>query len=85
MCGIGTDDKKDLFDQLRQGFNDGFITKEEYAFTLRTNQAAFDETKSEERELYKNYQKQLGFPQGRGRDCNRKRMKVSPLARFRRN
>ena len=53
MCGISYDG---FFDELRRGFKNGFITKEEYAFTLRTHQTAVDETKSEERELYKKCQ-----------------------------
>ena len=62
MCG--TDDKN-IFDELRTGFNDGFITKDEYAFTLRKSQAAVNERKSEERELYKEYLNYQDSPEGR--------------------
>ena len=62
MCG--TDDKN-IFDELRRGFNDGFITKDEYAFTLRKSQAAVNERKSEERELYKEYLNYQDSPEGR--------------------
>ena len=50
MCGM-TEDR--LFNILRNGFRDGFITKEEYAFTLRENQNAYNEMKSDEREWWK--------------------------------
>ena len=50
MCGISDEW---LFDQLRIGFKNGFITKEEYAFTLRENQKACNEMKSEAREVWR--------------------------------
>ena len=50
MCGLSGDY---LFDLLRNGFRDGSITKEEYAFTLRENQKACDEMKTEERDTWK--------------------------------
>ena len=50
MCGA---DHRDLFDELRKGFSDGFITKEEYAFTLRKNQDAVNEAKTKGREKYR--------------------------------
>lgn len=43
---------KELFDVLRDGYKYGYITKEEYAFTLRENQRASNEMKSESREKY---------------------------------
>ena len=41
-----------LFNALRNGFRDGIITKDEYAFTLREHQKACNEMKSDGRELY---------------------------------
>ena len=55
MCGIS---KYDIFHFLRMGFKEGCITKEENAYTLRENQAACNEMKSEAREKYK---KEEGF------------------------
>ena len=46
MCGLSDDS---LFDLLRNGFKVGFITKEEYAYTLKENQKACNEMKSESR------------------------------------
>ena len=37
-------------DELKEGFMDGMITKEEYANTLRAYQTRYDEMKSEDRE-----------------------------------
>ena len=48
MCGTIGDDS--LFKLLRDGFKYGYITKDEYAFTLRENQAACNEMKSDGRE-----------------------------------
>ena len=45
MCG-----DSDVFNLLRDGFQDGFITKDEYAYTRRENQAACNEIKSDGRE-----------------------------------
>ena len=45
MCGMSEPLKS-----LRYGFADGYITKDEYAFTLRENQAACNEIKSVGRE-----------------------------------
>ena len=45
MCG-----DSNVFNLLRHGFEDGFITKDEYAYTLRENQAACNEMKSDARE-----------------------------------
>ena len=50
ICGMSEDS---LFDLLRNGCRDGFITKEEYAFTLRENQKACNEINSEGREMWK--------------------------------
>ena len=50
MCGMN---EKFIFDKLKIGFKYGFITKEEYAFTLRENQAACNEMKSGNREMAK--------------------------------
>ena len=50
MCGYCNDD---IFNELRNGFKLGFITKEEYAFTLRENQKACNEMKSDGREEIK--------------------------------
>ena len=50
MCGM---EDKSVFDILREGYRDGFITKAEYAFTLRENQAACNEMKSEARERFR--------------------------------
>jgi len=50
MCGMN---EKYIFDELKDGFKCGYITKEEYAFTLRENQKACNEMKSEARELWK--------------------------------
>ena len=50
ICGMSDDY---LFEALRFGFMNGCITKEEYAFTLRENQAAANEFKSEGREFAK--------------------------------
>ena len=50
ICGLIFDS---LFDELRNGFKHGFITKDEYAFTLRENQKACYEMKSEARDFVK--------------------------------
>ena len=50
MCGYCNDD---LFNKLRNGFKYGYITKDEYAFTLRENQKACNEMKSDGREQWK--------------------------------
>ena len=47
ICGV---DDEDLFSYLRLGFSEGYMTKDEYAFTLRQHQAAGDEMKSEGRD-----------------------------------
>ena len=47
MCGTS---EECLFNILRDGFKNGFITKDEYAFTLRENQKACNEMKSVDRE-----------------------------------
>ena len=44
-----------LFDLLRSGFREGLITKDEYAFTLRENQKACNEMKSDGRERWKRF------------------------------
>eukprot|EP00571_Detonula_confervacea_P000151 CAMPEP_0172329020 /NCGR_PEP_ID=MMETSP1058-20130122/60658_1 /TAXON_ID=83371 /ORGANISM="Detonula confervacea, Strain CCMP 353" /LENGTH=143 /DNA_ID=CAMNT_0013046165 /DNA_START=334 /DNA_END=762 /DNA_ORIENTATION=- len=49
MCGWSDDT---LFSNLRVGFRAGFITKDEYAFTLREHQVACDEMKSDGRERH---------------------------------
>lgn len=47
ICGLSD---KLIFNALRKGYRDGYITKEEYAFTLRENQKVNNEMKSESRE-----------------------------------
>ena len=54
ICGMSIEY---LFNLLRSGFAEGFITKEEYAFTLRENQKACNEMKSEGREMWKSMRK----------------------------
>ena len=54
ICGLSEDW---LFDRLRAGFKSGYITKDEYAFTLRENQAASNEMKSVARERFKEFMK----------------------------
>ena len=46
ICGL---DDEDLFKEIRDGFRAGFITKEEYAFTLREHQKVSNEMKSASR------------------------------------
>ena len=46
MCGVNDED---LFTQLREGFGEGYITKEEYAYTLREYQKVSNEMKSASR------------------------------------
>ena len=41
------------FTSLRDGYREGYITKEEYACTLRENQASCDNMKSDNREKEK--------------------------------
>ena len=53
MCGLSDDS---LFDLLRNGFKVGFITKEEYAYTLRENQKACNEMKNGPREMWRKFQ-----------------------------
>ena len=50
ICGV-TDES--IFNLLRDGFQCGVITKDEYAYTLRENQAACNEMKSDGRECWK--------------------------------
>ena len=47
MCG-----DSDVFNLLRNCFKNGFITKDEYAYTLKENQAACNEMKSDAREAW---------------------------------
>ena len=47
MCGLRDEH---LFKTLRYGFLERFITKDEYAYTLRENQKACNEMKSADRE-----------------------------------
>ena len=56
MCGWTSDS---LFKAIRFGFTNGWITKEEYAFTLREHQKACNEMKSESREEYKSFSRCL--------------------------
>ena len=44
ICGISRDE---FFTSLRDGYREGYITKEEYAYTLRENQASCDNMKSD--------------------------------------
>ena len=62
ICGLSDDSifsslrtKEDrLFNMLRKGFKDGYITKDEYAFTLRENQDACNDMQSEARIKFRN-------------------------------
>ena len=54
MCGVSGND---LFSELRNYFINGYITKDEYAFTLRENQKACNEMKSDEREMWSEHEK----------------------------
>ena len=54
MCGVSGND---LFSELRNYFINGYITKDEYAFTLRENQKACNEMKSDERERWSEHEK----------------------------
>ena len=56
MCGL-SGEYSYIFGDLRHGYRDGYITKEEFAFTLRENQKASNEMKSESREMMKKIQK----------------------------
>lgn len=49
-----------IFKALQQGYREGYITKDEYAATLREHQEVINEMKSESRERYKN-QSDFGF------------------------
>ena len=57
MCGMCNDD---LFKTLRTAFKDGYITKDEYAFTLRKHQDACNEMKSDARDRYLKLKKEKG-------------------------
>ena len=61
MCGLSDDI---LFKTLRDGFKCGYITKDEYAFTLRENQKACNEMKSEARETYKKMEADMEIQMG---------------------
>ena len=50
ICGMSDDN---LFNALRDGFKCGYITKDEYAYKLRENQAACNEMKSDGRDRIK--------------------------------
>ena len=50
ICG---DSNEHLFGELKEGFVNGYITKEEYAYTLREHQKACNEMKSDARESWK--------------------------------
>ena len=52
ICGV-TDES--IFNLLRDGFQCGVITKDEYAYTLRENQAACNEMESDARKEYKSF------------------------------
>ena len=51
ICGVSQDP---VFKTIRFGFTNGWITKEEYAYTLRENQKACNEMKGEAREMWRN-------------------------------
>ena len=50
MCGVSAEV---VFNMVREGYKLGFITKDEYAYTLRENQKATNEMKSKAREIVK--------------------------------
>lgn len=50
ICGVSDNI---IFDELRDDFRKGYITKDEYAFTLRENQRTANEMKSESRDMHK--------------------------------
>ena len=52
ICGLSD---KNMFNMIREGFKLGYITKEEYAYTLRENQKSLNEMKSVSREAYKKF------------------------------
>ena len=52
-AAIGGVSNSGLFIALRYGFSKGYITKEEYALTLRKNQAICDELNSEGRQKFR--------------------------------
>ena len=57
MCGL---DDKSLSKVLRMGYRNGYISKEEMAATLRENQKASDDTKSESREKWQKIREAKG-------------------------
>ena len=54
MCGTSMGDDS-IFKDLRDGFKYGYITKDEYAFTLREYQAPCNEMKSDMREQWERF------------------------------
>lgn len=50
-----------LFSLLRYGFSEGFITKEEYALTLRKNQAICNDMNSEGRQKFRRFLEARGI------------------------
>ena len=59
MLAAGAGDKLSL-DTVKQGFMDGYITKEEYANTLREYQKSQDEMNSDARDKAQAFYKMLG-------------------------
>ena len=78
ICGMSDDY---LFEALRFGFMNGCITKEEYAFTLRENQAAANEFKSEGREFAKMMMARCGEDQLWGQSKKQSKTKLTKAAK----
>ena len=57
ICGLSD---ASLFKRIRNGFKDGYITRDEYAYTLKEYQATSEEAKSEGREEVKRLIKDEG-------------------------
>lgn len=60
VCGLAQKNGNSLFTDLRNGLKHGYITKEEYDFTLSENQTAIYETKSSAREEYAELEEEHG-------------------------
>jgi 3-dehydroquinate synthetase len=61
ICGL---QDEDAIRGLSEMCQHGLLTKEEYAFTLRANKEAIDESKSKGRELYESIQSEIIYSDG---------------------
>lgn len=62
LCGLS--EPESLLSLLEKGYSDGYMTKEEYDFTLRENKKVRNEMKSESREMAKELEEDIRNGEG---------------------